>query len=141
MLNKTALALVASSLVLGAAAVSPANANYDRCYEEPFAKGCPGNYDVSQEPFYVAPSKSATPSRPIPAPHGPQEGESLSVSDNTKRPRQSESLSRPMPSNTPDTLVSPSKHSAHTCLNHSIRGTLNEEKNSGTFQRFQRGRP
>lgn len=47
-----------------------------------------------------------TPSRPIPAPHGPQEGESLSVSDNTKRPRQAESLSRPMPSNTPDTLVS-----------------------------------
>jgi hypothetical protein len=59
MLNKTALALVASSFVLGAAAISPANANYDRCYEEPFAKGCPGNYDVTQEPFYVAPSKSA----------------------------------------------------------------------------------
>jgi hypothetical protein len=31
--------------------VSPASANYDRCYEEPYAKGCPGNYDVTQEPF------------------------------------------------------------------------------------------
>ena len=52
MVTKTAVAL-------GAAAVSPASANYDRCYERPFANGCPGNYDVTQEPFYVAPSKSA----------------------------------------------------------------------------------
>jgi hypothetical protein len=59
MFNKTAVALAAASLVLGAAAVSPALANYDRCYERPYAKGCPGNYDVTQEPFYVAPSKSA----------------------------------------------------------------------------------
>jgi hypothetical protein len=59
MFNKTAVALAAASLVLGAASVSPALANYDRCYEEPYAKGCPGNYDVTQEPFYVAPSKSA----------------------------------------------------------------------------------
>ena len=34
-------------------------ANYDPCYENAAAKGCPGNYDVTQEPFYVAPSKSA----------------------------------------------------------------------------------
>ena len=34
-------------------------ANYDPCYENPAAKGCSGNYDVTQEPFYVAPSKSA----------------------------------------------------------------------------------
>ena len=47
------------ALVLGATAVSPAMANYDRCYEEPYAKGCPGNFDVTQEPFYVAPSKRA----------------------------------------------------------------------------------
>jgi hypothetical protein len=33
MFTKTAVAL-------GAAAVSPASANYDRCYEEPYAKGC-----------------------------------------------------------------------------------------------------
>jgi hypothetical protein len=51
MFNKTAVALAAASLVLGAASVSPASANYDRCYEEPYAKGCPGNYDVTQEPF------------------------------------------------------------------------------------------
>jgi hypothetical protein len=48
MFNKTAVALAAASLVLGAAAVSPASANYDRCYETPSAKGCPGNYDVTQ---------------------------------------------------------------------------------------------
>ena len=59
MFTKTAVALAAASLALGAAAASPASANYDRCYERSFAKGCPGNYDVTQEPFYVAPSKSA----------------------------------------------------------------------------------
>ena len=59
MFTKTAVALAAASLALGAAAVSPAMANYDPCYENPAAKGCPGNYDVTQEPFYVAPSKSA----------------------------------------------------------------------------------
>ena len=59
MFNKTAVALAAASLVLVAAATSPASANYDPCYENPSAKGCPGNYDVTQEPFYVAPSKSA----------------------------------------------------------------------------------
>jgi hypothetical protein len=37
MFNKTAVALAAASLVLGAAAVSPASANYDRCYETPSA--------------------------------------------------------------------------------------------------------
>ena len=30
-------------------------ANYDRCYENPAATGCPGNYDVTKEPFYTAP--------------------------------------------------------------------------------------
>jgi hypothetical protein len=59
MFTRTAVALAAALLVLGAAAVSPAMANYDRCYERPYAKGCPGNFDVTQEPFYVAPSKSA----------------------------------------------------------------------------------
>ena len=59
MFSKTATALAAASLALGAAAVTPAMANYDYCYENPSAKGCPGNYDVTQEPFYVAPSKSA----------------------------------------------------------------------------------
>ena len=59
MFTRTALLLSAASLALGAAAASPAMANYDRCYEQPYAKGCPGNFDVTQEPFYVAPSKSA----------------------------------------------------------------------------------
>jgi hypothetical protein len=58
MFIKTAVALAAASLALGAAALSPAGANYDSCYERPFGKGCPGNYDVTQEPFF-APSKSA----------------------------------------------------------------------------------
>ena len=59
MFTRTAFLLAAASLALGAVAVSPAMANYDRCYETPSAKGCPGNFDVTQEPFYVAPSKSA----------------------------------------------------------------------------------
>jgi hypothetical protein len=59
MFTKTAVALAAASLALGAAAASPAMANYDPCYENPAAKGCPGNYDATREPFYVAPSKSA----------------------------------------------------------------------------------
>jgi hypothetical protein len=33
MFTKTAVALAAASLALGAAAVSPASANYDRCYD------------------------------------------------------------------------------------------------------------
>jgi len=68
MFTKTAVALAAASLALGAAAVSPAVANYDPCYERSFAKGCPGDYDVTQEPLYVAPSKSAQPSDYAPSP-------------------------------------------------------------------------
>ena len=56
MLRKTLVALAATaSLAVGAAALTPAMANYDRCYENPAATGCPGNYDVTKEPFYVAP--------------------------------------------------------------------------------------
>ena len=50
------VALVATpSLAVGAAALTPAMANYDYCYENPAAVGCPGNYDVTKEPFYTAP--------------------------------------------------------------------------------------
>ena len=35
MLSKTAIALGAASLALGFAALTPAMANYDRCYENP----------------------------------------------------------------------------------------------------------
>ena len=48
MLSKTAIALVAASFALGFAALTPAVANYDRCYENPAATGCPGNYDINQ---------------------------------------------------------------------------------------------
>ena len=59
MLRKTLVALAATgSLAVGAAALTPAMANYDRCYENPVATGCPGNYDVTKEPFYVAPHSS-----------------------------------------------------------------------------------
>ena len=30
-------------------------ANYAPCTENPAATGCPGNYDVTKEQFYVAP--------------------------------------------------------------------------------------
>ena len=50
MLRKTLVALAATaSLAVGAAALTPAMANYDRCYENPAATGCPGNYDVTKE--------------------------------------------------------------------------------------------
>jgi len=53
---KTLVGLAAAaSLAVGAAALTPAMANYDRCYENPAATGCPGNYDVTKEPFYTAP--------------------------------------------------------------------------------------
>jgi hypothetical protein len=42
MLSKTAIALVAASLALGFAALTPAMANYAPCYENPAAAGCPG---------------------------------------------------------------------------------------------------
>jgi len=56
MLRKSLVALVATaSLAVGAAALTPAMANYDYCYENPAAVGCPGNYDVTKEAFYVPP--------------------------------------------------------------------------------------
>jgi|RhiMethySRZTD1v2_1073278.scaffolds.fasta_scaffold4041668_1 hypothetical protein len=54
MFSKTAMALATASLALGAAARSPAYANYDFCTENPSAVNCPGNYDVTKESFYVA---------------------------------------------------------------------------------------
>ena len=61
MLRKTLVALAATgSLTVGAAALTPAMANYDFCYENPAATGCPGNYDVTKEAFYVAPHKGAS---------------------------------------------------------------------------------
>ena len=58
MFTKTAVALAAASLALGAAAASPAMANYDPCYENPAAKGCPGNYDVSRSTLLQARARS-----------------------------------------------------------------------------------
>ena len=42
MFSKTAIALAAASLAVGAAALMPAMANYAPCVENPAAKGCPG---------------------------------------------------------------------------------------------------
>jgi len=57
MLRKTLVALAATvSRTAGAATLTPAMANYDSCYENPAATGCPGNYDVTKEAFYVAAS-------------------------------------------------------------------------------------
>ena len=56
MLRKTLVALTATtSLAVGTAALTPAMANYAPCTENPAATGCPGNYDVTKEQFYVAP--------------------------------------------------------------------------------------
>jgi hypothetical protein len=56
MLRKTWVALAATaSLAVGAAALTPAMANYPHCYENPAATDCPGNTDVTKESFYVAP--------------------------------------------------------------------------------------
>jgi hypothetical protein len=52
MLNKTTIALAAiAALALSSAALTPASANYDYCYENPAAANCPGNYDANSEPF------------------------------------------------------------------------------------------
>jgi hypothetical protein len=56
------LMTLAAAASLGAGvglALTPAMANYDRCTENPSAVGCPGNFDVKNEPFYVAPSHRA----------------------------------------------------------------------------------
>lgn len=56
MLRKTLVAFAATaSLAMGAAAITPATANYSHCYENPSATDCPGNFDVTKEAFYVAP--------------------------------------------------------------------------------------
>jgi len=51
MLRKTLVALAATaSLAVGAAALTPAMANYDRCYENPAATGCPESRVSSYRP-------------------------------------------------------------------------------------------
>lgn len=55
MFTRNALLLAALSIAFGSAALSPAKANYDYCTENPSAAGCPGNFDVTKEPFYTAP--------------------------------------------------------------------------------------
>ena len=55
MFTRTAFLLAAATIALGSAALSPAKANYDYCSENPSAKGCPGNFEVTNEPFYTAP--------------------------------------------------------------------------------------
>ena len=42
MISKAAIAFAAASLALGLAFLTPANANYAPCYENPAAAGCPG---------------------------------------------------------------------------------------------------
>ena len=60
MLRKTLVSLAATaSLAVGAAALTPAMANYDRCYENPAATGT-RDYDASKEALYVAPHKGAS---------------------------------------------------------------------------------
>jgi hypothetical protein len=54
MFSKTAI-LLAAATALGAAAATPALANYGYCTENPSAAKCPGNFDVTKESFYVAP--------------------------------------------------------------------------------------
>ena len=85
MLRKTLVALAATgSLAVGAAALTPAMANYDRCYENPAATGCPGNYDVTKEQFYVAPHsfKGASYEQSRAARHGGYPSAQSSSSDN-----------------------------------------------------------
>ena len=85
MLRKTLVTLAATgSLAVGAAALTPAMANYDRCYENPAATGCPGNYDVTKEQFYVAPHsfKGASNEQSHAARHGGYPSAQSSSSDN-----------------------------------------------------------
>ena len=80
---KTLVGLAATaSLAVGAAALTPAMANYDRCYENPAATGCPGNYDVTKEAFYVAPHKGASHEQSRAAGHGGYPSAQSSSSDN-----------------------------------------------------------
>jgi hypothetical protein len=46
------VALAAPLRSNGCSSLTPAQANYDRCYENPAATGCPGNYDVTGQ-FYL----------------------------------------------------------------------------------------
>ena len=50
MLSKTAIALAAASLAVGASAFTPAMANYAPCVENPAAKGCPGEISQNTNP-------------------------------------------------------------------------------------------
>jgi hypothetical protein len=60
--------LLAAALGLGAAAATPALANYSYCSENPSAPKCPGNFDVTKESFYVAPQNHRTSSHAMSRP-------------------------------------------------------------------------
>jgi hypothetical protein len=68
MFSKTAILLAAASTALGAAAATPALANYSYCSENPSAAKCPGNFDVTKESFYVAPHNHRTSSHAMSRP-------------------------------------------------------------------------
>ena len=52
MFSKTAIALAAASFAVGAAALTPAMANYAPCVENPSAKGCPGYINTTTPNSY-----------------------------------------------------------------------------------------
>lgn len=56
MFRKTMMALAAAASLGFTAA--PALANYDYCVENPSAKGCPGDFNVKDEPFHIAQSNA-----------------------------------------------------------------------------------
>ena len=75
MLKKTLVALAATApLAMGAAAITPAMANYPHCYENPSATDCPGNFDVTKEAFYVAPHSNKGASHGSAARHHASDG-------------------------------------------------------------------
>mgnify|MGYP005849950789 CR=1 FL=1 len=61
MMRKTLMALAATAplVLIATGASTPALANYAYCTENPAAVGCPGNFDVKDEPFYTPPSHKA----------------------------------------------------------------------------------
>jgi hypothetical protein len=65
MLTKTAIALAAASIAVGAAALTPAMANYAPCVENPAAKGCPGeiNQNTATQSYKGAEHQPRHPTR------------------------------------------------------------------------------
>lgn len=106
-MKKLALALAATTaLSLGAAALTPAMANYGYCSENPAAKGCPGDFNLKDEPF-------AKPTRHASAHHAMKPANSASLKQSAPRTAAAKEETRKPMKSAKNEPAKPSRSASH----------------------------